>query len=163
VPAPIAPSTAAVMPAAQDGDGVPMLTQSADAMAANSPDSWASCTIAGEAPTALRTFAAKSIETKFVMHCTSGDWVRTRSAISVTAALKAAVVEVVVGAVIVGSLTPVLTGSGSSGLISAPAGHPGLGCVVDRSTHGTVLTPGLFSATRWPRRDRPPQGVAAQG
>jgi hypothetical protein len=51
------------MPSTQAGDGVPMLIESAEAICANSPDSCASCTIAGEAPTAFRTFATMSIDT----------------------------------------------------------------------------------------------------
>ena len=72
---------ASVMPSTHEGDGVPMFTPTADAMRANSPDSWGSWTIAGEAPTAFSTFAATSIETKLVMYCTSGDRSRTAATI----------------------------------------------------------------------------------
>ena len=75
-------AAAASMPSTHDGDGVPMLMPTADAIRANSPDSCASWTMAGDAPTALRTFAAMSIDTKLVRYWTNGELSRTAAAIA---------------------------------------------------------------------------------
>ena len=63
MPASRAASAAAVMPATQDGDRVPIFTVSAPASRANSPASSGAWTIAGEAPAASSAFAATFIAT----------------------------------------------------------------------------------------------------
>ena len=78
-----AAAIAARIPSTQGGDRVPILMLSPAATAAKSPLSSAVWIIAGAAPAASTTLAAKFIATKLVMHCTSGAW--SRSAISAMA------------------------------------------------------------------------------
>ncbi len=76
LPAFAAPRAAAVMPASQSVDNVPILIVTAPEIAANSPASSFGMHHGGEAPAASITLAAMFIATKLVMHCTSGGFVR---------------------------------------------------------------------------------------
>lgn len=68
-----ASSAASFMAGSQSAVRVPTLTQRASALGVKSGSSWREWSMAGEAPAARRVLAIRSMDTKLVMHWTSGD------------------------------------------------------------------------------------------
>ncbi|KAG0756053.1 hypothetical protein G6F22_020416 [Rhizopus arrhizus] len=81
------------MLSSQGADSVPILMTTAPAICANSGASSVACTMAGDAPIASSTLAAKFMETKLVRHCTSGASRRTAAYRSCDARARAALSE----------------------------------------------------------------------
>lgn len=78
-PAREAAAAAACMEGSQPSESVPMLTQRASTRGVKSSISRREWTMAGEAPAARSALAIRSMETKLVMHWTSGARDRTLS------------------------------------------------------------------------------------